>query len=179
MSVQAMTWALDHSRSRGSTLLVLIAIASHAGKCGEESWAGMKTIGKAARVSRNTVISAVAELEDLGEVFVYPGKGVPGRGGTTHRYELPLVAGWSAPYGLKPRKTPNTKTSSTDTSLAKDVQSLTKEARSEAERGSPDCARTVLTEPSTKTAADLAVVGNPATDIRRRHLAPKPLRVSA
>lgn len=79
MSVQAMTWALDHSRSRGSTLLVLLSIANHAGKYGEQAWPGMKTIGQEARVSRNTVISAVDELEDLGEVLVYPGKGVPGR----------------------------------------------------------------------------------------------------
>lgn len=173
-----MVWAIERSQSRGSTLLVLIAIANHAGDYGEESWPGMKTIGLEARVSRNTVIAAVVELEELGEVFVYPGSGVPGRGGTTHRYEMPLVAGWKRPKGITPRKRRDLNTSSADTSFVKDVQSATKEARSEPERGSPDCARTVLTEPSSKTPANLVVVGNPATALRHR-LAPKPLRESA
>lgn len=151
LSVQAMTWALDHSQSRGSTLLVLISIANHAGKYGDQAWPGMKTIGEEARVSRNTVITAVAELEDLGELLIYPGEGVPGRGGKTHRYEMPLVPGWEPPSGLMPRKLRDLNTSSVDTSFGEAARFADEAARSDAESSATCRAQTVLTEPSSKT----------------------------
>lgn len=147
MSVQAMAWALDHSRSRGSNLLVLISIANHCGKYGENAYPSHPTIGAEARVSRNTVIGCIDDLEALGEIVVYVGEGRVGRGGTTNRYEMPLVPGWTPPKGLEPRK-PFSLDTSSEIEAARSTESKPRDPESKAARSEPKAARPIAREPS-------------------------------
>jgi len=70
LSVQAISWVLDHSQSRGLSRLVLISIANHADKFGGEAYPATKTIAGEAGVSEREVRYCVLELEKLGEVQV-------------------------------------------------------------------------------------------------------------
>jgi hypothetical protein len=102
VSVQALSWVLEESQASGHARLVLLALANHASSRGHNACCGFHTIGREAKVSRSTVIRCLDELEALGEVLIYPQKGVQGRGGKTNRYELPQMAGWEAPEGIGP-----------------------------------------------------------------------------
>jgi hypothetical protein len=68
MSVQAISWVLEHSRSEGNARLVLISIANHADKFGRGAFPSQQTIGSEARCSTRTVRRATEELRDLGEL---------------------------------------------------------------------------------------------------------------
>jgi hypothetical protein len=70
LSVQAISWVLDHSQSRGLSRLVLISIANHADKFGREAFPATKTIAAEAGVSEREVRYCVASLTHLGEVQV-------------------------------------------------------------------------------------------------------------
>jgi hypothetical protein len=70
LSVQAISWVLDSSQSRGLSRLVLISIANHADKFGREAFPATKTIAGEAGVSEREVRYCVAELVELGEVRV-------------------------------------------------------------------------------------------------------------
>lgn len=68
MSVQAMAWVLENSRSEGNARLALISIANHADKYGRGAFPSQQTIGSEARCSTRTVRRAIEELRDLGEL---------------------------------------------------------------------------------------------------------------
>jgi hypothetical protein len=70
MSVQAISWVLDNSQSRGLSRLVLISIANHADKFGGEAYPATKTIAGEAGVSEREVRYCIAELTQLGEIKV-------------------------------------------------------------------------------------------------------------
>lgn len=67
MSIQAVSWVLEHSEARGLARLVLIALANHADDR-RECWPSSNALAHEARVSRATVFRALDELVALGEV---------------------------------------------------------------------------------------------------------------
>lgn len=74
MSIQAMSWVFDYSKSEGNARLVLLAIANHFGKK-EDSFPSVWLIGKEAKASKATVTRAIRELVELGELEVRSGVG--------------------------------------------------------------------------------------------------------
>lgn len=76
MSIRSSSLVWDHSRAKGTALLVLLVIADHDGEGG--AWPSIGTIARAARVSESTARRAIRELEQLGELRVEL------RGGGTH-----------------------------------------------------------------------------------------------
>lgn len=78
MSIQAIAWVLETSRSELADRLVLIAIANHcdAHFC---CWPSIDMIAAEARVSRATVFRSVKQLVLLGELEVSPGGRGKGR----------------------------------------------------------------------------------------------------
>lgn len=67
MSIQAITWVLEHSESTGTTRNVMIAIANHISPDGV-GWAYRKRIIKDARCSMDSYRRAVTWLEEHGEL---------------------------------------------------------------------------------------------------------------
>jgi hypothetical protein len=95
MSVQAMSWVWEHSRSEGNARLVLLAIADQVNKRGVDAWPSQQRLAEKCRISDRTVRRAVEELVGLGELEVekYRGPVVDGKSGRrTHRYSLPKLA---------------------------------------------------------------------------------------
>jgi hypothetical protein len=68
MSVEAMAVVLHHSRASGTTKLVLLGIANHAGDGG--AWPTVGTLAKYANVSERAVQQAIGKLVKLGELSV-------------------------------------------------------------------------------------------------------------
>lgn len=73
MSVQAMSWVLDHSPTRGSDRLVLLSIANHAGAAPSdgawEAWPGTALLQREARLDRDrTVRDVLARLVNGGHI---------------------------------------------------------------------------------------------------------------
>ena len=100
MSIQAMAWVLDNSRSEGVARLVLIALANHynvnTGQCDP----GLRCIAREANCSTGGVQDAVRRLVDLGELIVAQ----PGKGKATTKYHLP----WSSEVAPSARSGPRT-----------------------------------------------------------------------
>jgi hypothetical protein len=71
MSVQAMSWVLDHSKSRLASRLVLLAIANHSNESGQNAWPQVSTIAREAHVGERQVQRSLVELVALGELFVW------------------------------------------------------------------------------------------------------------
>lgn len=90
MSWQATTWVLEFSQSRLGSRLVLLSIASHANRLGEQSWPSIACIAQEAHISERSVQYAIRELEELGELDVDMSAGPSG----TNRYSLPKVRAW-------------------------------------------------------------------------------------
>lgn len=84
MSIKAMTAVFDHSETRGSTRLVLLAIADRSHSDGTGCWRGKESLARMARVSRATVTDAIRTAEELGELIVER------RDGATNVYRLVL-----------------------------------------------------------------------------------------
>lgn len=93
MSVQAISWVLDHSESRLGARCVLLSIANHAGPFGTGSWPSVKTIAKEARLSEREVQYAKAELKRIGELGEQIGAGPKG----VNLYSLPKMGAKFAP----------------------------------------------------------------------------------
>ncbi len=85
MSIQAVAWVLEESKSMGSARLVMISLANHANKDGE-CWPAQRTIKTEAGLkSAGTIPPAIKRLEKLGEVEVVE-RGGPRK---SARYRLP------------------------------------------------------------------------------------------
>lgn len=87
MSVQAISWVLDHSESRLGPRHVLISIANHAKSDGTGAWPSVSTISHEARLSEREVRYALRELEKSGELRTSRGKGPHG----CNLYSLPAM----------------------------------------------------------------------------------------
>lgn len=96
MSWQAVTWVLEKSRSELGTRLVLISIASHANRLGEESWPAIETIAQETRLSIRQVYRCEYEAKDIGELVVVS---TPGK---RNSYSLPRVKKWLENLDLTP-----------------------------------------------------------------------------
>lgn len=62
MSIQAVSWVLEHSKATLGARLALISIANNADKRGENSCPGFSTIAEEACFSRRAAVTAVAKL---------------------------------------------------------------------------------------------------------------------
>lgn len=102
ISIQAISWVLEHSRSRLGPRHVLISIANHADRLGGNAYPSLETIGLEARLTSRQVVRALPILVDLGELEIERGAGQRGRGGTTNRYRLPLMGKLESPENLSP-----------------------------------------------------------------------------
>lgn len=87
MSIQAVSWALQHSAAKLGARLVLIAIANHADAQGRNSFPSVLQIASEAHLSERQVQRALRTLERQGEIRIAEGKGRHG----THLYELPRM----------------------------------------------------------------------------------------
>ncbi len=67
MSIEKMSAVLHHSKTSGSTKLVLIGIANHDGDGG--AWCSTTTLAKYANVERRQVKKILRELEESGELI--------------------------------------------------------------------------------------------------------------
>ena len=78
MSWQAVSWVLDYSKSRLAARLVLLSIANHANRDGENAWPSIPTIAHEAHISERQAQRALVELAAIGELVIYlqagPGK---------------------------------------------------------------------------------------------------------
>lgn len=144
-----MGWVLSKSKAQGRARLVLLSIANHASATGGNTYCGLNRIASESLVHRATVIRAIQNLEEIGELLVYEHKGVQGRGGTTNRYEMPLVPDWEPPFWLgAPRVDPcgyvSGKRSQDATPNYEVVAEWLEEVAPCAERGRTDATETVL-----------------------------------
>lgn len=102
ISIQAISWVLEHSRSRLGPRHVLISIANHADRLGNNAYPSLETIGLEARLTSRQVARALPLLVALGELEIFHAAGQKGRGGTTNRYLLPLMGKQESPKNLSP-----------------------------------------------------------------------------
>jgi hypothetical protein len=91
MSVQAMSWVLDHSDAELGSRLVLLSIANHCDADGRNAWPSQARIAAEAHVSERTVRRCVENLVDLGELTVGIHQGVLSGRGKTNYYEIPAL----------------------------------------------------------------------------------------
>jgi hypothetical protein len=89
MSVQAMSWLLDHSEARLAARLTLISIANHCDSKGENSYPSVGLIAREAKISTREVQRALHILVEIGELQVEFGAGPRG----VHLYSIPAVRG--------------------------------------------------------------------------------------
>lgn len=84
MSVQAMSWAFEKSKSKLAARLVLLSIANHADLYTLYAWPSMPRIALEANVSVRQAQRAIRELVSLGELEVEVGGGR----GVASRYRI-------------------------------------------------------------------------------------------
>ena len=70
MSVQALSWVLDKSKSRLAARLVLLSIANHANQEGEQAWPSIETIAREAHISERQAQRAILDLASIGELMI-------------------------------------------------------------------------------------------------------------
>jgi hypothetical protein len=87
VSFEAYKWVRDHSESRRSTRLVLIAIADHCDDAGRNSWPSISTLARETRLCKKAVYTAISELIALGELDVSIDKSAR----RTNVYSLPKM----------------------------------------------------------------------------------------
>lgn len=98
MSIRVMTWVWDHSRSRGTDRLVLLAIADAASDSGGDAWPSVPTLARKAGVDERTVQRSVQRLVKLGELAVKPAAGQHG----VNVYRVVMTPRQSATPGAVP-----------------------------------------------------------------------------
>lgn len=82
-----MSWVWEHSRSKLSARLVLLAIADHANGDGLDAYPSTTQLMRKTGLSERGVQKAIAELVELGELLVTTGGGR----GKTNRYRVLMV----------------------------------------------------------------------------------------
>lgn len=98
MSLDAQDWVWEHSVSKGTARLVLLAIADKASGPDCSAYAGTTLLVKRANSARSSVVVAVDKLIESGEVQVIEGRTGP-RGETWYR--LPKAVGHRREGGPK------------------------------------------------------------------------------
>lgn len=98
MSLDAQDWVWEHSTSKGTARLVLLAIADKASGPECSAYAGTTLLVKRAHAARSSVVVAVDKLVESGELQVIDGRTGP-RGETWYR--LPKAVGHRREGGPK------------------------------------------------------------------------------
>lgn len=88
MSIQAMHWVWELSKSEYGCRLVMLSISNHTNAEGENAWPAIATIAREARLSARQVQRILPILVAMGELEIIPGAGFRG----THLYRLPKMA---------------------------------------------------------------------------------------
>jgi hypothetical protein len=104
MSVQAMSWVLEHSTAEHSARLVHISLANHANGDGEDSYPSIGRIACETLLGESTVRAAIERLKDAGMIVEI---GVSSK--RTRRFRLILAdpadpAESAPPQNLHPRR---------------------------------------------------------------------------
>lgn len=99
MSVQALSWVLDHSKSRLAARLVLLSIANHANEVGDNAWPSVSRIAREAHVTDRQVQRALVGLVGLGELLIIHGAGPGG----AHVYQVCMGGDKLSPGGVTNR----------------------------------------------------------------------------
>lgn len=102
MSIRVMSRVWDHSRHKGSALLLLLAIADNANEAGE-AWPSIDTLAKKVRMTDRNVQMLVQRLVDSGELQVEPGGGKH----HTNHYRVTLNGEATNTEKFSPLATPN------------------------------------------------------------------------
>lgn len=97
MSVKVSSWVWDHSRARGVTRLVLLALADHAGADGGDAYPSVARLAERCGVGERTVQDAIGRLVELGELVVDRQAGPRG----ANRYQIPMRGADAAPPGVQ------------------------------------------------------------------------------
>lgn len=104
MSIQAISWVLDHSKSTGNDRCVLIALANrfdaqHPERC----YPSIETISKEANVSKSTALRCITSLVEMGELIRHKHAGPRPAGARRelNLYVIPALSSWS-PKGCQP-----------------------------------------------------------------------------
>lgn len=97
MSIKVMSYVWEHSKQKGSALLIELALADFANDEGE-CYPGTRRLAKKGRVSTVTLHKYLAEMESDKSIGIVRGRGVSTNGGFTSRYYL---NGYRAAHGLK------------------------------------------------------------------------------
>lgn len=100
-----MSWVFDQSRASLGARLVLQSIANHADKRGGNAYPSIETIAEESHLSTRQVMRCIAQLEELGELAVYPRattKLARARG-KHNLYGMILMPGYEPPEGLAQR----------------------------------------------------------------------------
>lgn len=88
MSLDAQDWVWNHSQSKGTARLVLLAIADKASGSDCSAYAGTTMLVRRSHAARSSVVVAVDRLIESGELEVVSGRTGP-KGET--RYRLPMA----------------------------------------------------------------------------------------
>lgn len=83
MSVQATSWVIQHSKHKGSALLLMIMIANHAHADGTGAYPAVTTLASECRMSDRQIKRLLPELEASGELVVFWS-----RGRRSHEYAI-------------------------------------------------------------------------------------------
>jgi hypothetical protein len=92
LSVQAISWVIEHSHHKGNSFVVLLMIANHARSDGTGAWPSIPTLAKESRIAERTVQRIIHRLTRWQhnfkpELIIGRGKGPRG----TNLYTLPGV----------------------------------------------------------------------------------------
>lgn len=91
MSVTAMKWVFEHSQTRGSARVLMLALADMANDDGE-CYPGKANLARKVNVTPQQITRLIQECERLGELKVIPRKGAHGSThNTTNLYQLTAV----------------------------------------------------------------------------------------
>jgi hypothetical protein len=86
MSFQAQTWVINHSKHKGSALLVMLMIANHAHADGTNAFPSVSTLARECRMSDRQITRIIQQLETSGELVVDRSAGR-----FTHRYAIAMT----------------------------------------------------------------------------------------
>lgn len=87
MSIQALSWVIEYSKSRLADRCVLMAIGNHCDREGQNAWPSIETISHEGKVSRRQAQVSISRLSKAGELSIARNQGPHG----TNLYSLPLM----------------------------------------------------------------------------------------
>lgn len=89
MSIEVMRYVWKHSKSKGNSRLMLLAIADIANDAGD-AYPGVDRLSEKCNVSRRTAQECIQDLERIKELYVYENVGTRTKSGWTNLYRVHL-----------------------------------------------------------------------------------------